>query len=388
MISTNCLKNFLCLFLFIFTCTLAAQNSEDIIKRTLNAQKPYNNYDAEFESWFKFASSEDTGYSKYKYSVYTILNVPVTGCFVADKWNTRFYNAIASNVYCSFNTKDSVYYDYTYKEHKAYLIDYAKENIYEPFAFKSKFLKQFKLLSDTGNCYTLMLDENYQDELKNTNRHKALLSIDKQSWLIVAKEEWYWMEGKVQYSKMKLINSTLRPERKLKQFTKECDSLIKVYRSYKSGDSIMAIFGSKYAKLIVGDKAPELKGLIHNSNDSFDIYKHQDSILILDFSYTTCAYCYLSIPALKAINAKYKGKGVSLYSINQFKNDWPKIDDYETYHKIDFPSVMVNYDYGFTWGVRGHPCFVIVKNGVVYFILSGYDKNLEDILSKEIEKLR
>ncbi|HEY1045945.1 MAG TPA: TlpA disulfide reductase family protein [Bacteroidia bacterium] len=388
MISFNGFTKGVCLILCFLVGSLIAQNSEDVIKKVLKTQKSFNNYDAEFESWFKFASSDDTGYSKYKYSLYTILNVPVSGRFIADKWNTRFYNALASNVYCSFSTKDSIYYDYTFKEHKAYFVEYAKENIYEPFAYKSKYLKQFKLLSDTGNCYTLLLDENYQDEIGNTKRHKALLSVDKQSWLIVAAEEWFWMEGKVQYSKIKMIHFALMPERKLKQFTQECDSLIKVYRSYKSGDSIRAIFDSKYAKLSVGDKAPELKGLIHNTNDSFDVHKHQDSILILDFSYTTCAYCYLSIPALKAINARYKGQGVSLYSINQFKNDWPKIDDYEAYHKIDFSSVQVKYDYGYTWGVRGHPTFVIVKNGVVCFILNGYDKNLEDILSKEIEKLR
>lgn len=374
--------------LFLLSFTLTAQSSKDIMVKIIKAQKPYTNYDAEFESWFKFASSEDTSYSKFNYSIYTILNLPVSGHFTAEMWNTKYYNVISSNTYCSFGTKDSVYYVYTFKEHKNAVTDMASENMYKPLTYKSKFLKKFNLVSDTGRFYTLMFEEEYQDEIKNTNKHKALIRVDKQTWLIVEKEEWYWFEGKVQYSKMKLLNSVIRMDRKYKAFTHQCDSLIKVYRSYRSGDSIRQIFENKYAKITKGDKAPELKGLIHNSKDSFDVHQSKDSILILDFSYTTCAYCFLSIPALNAIQAKYKGQGVSLYSINQFKNDWPKIDAYEAFHKIDFPSVHVNYDYGFTWGVRGHPTFVVVKNGVICFVMNGYSKDLEDILSEEVEKLR
>lgn len=388
MITSFLLKRSMIFALYLLGFSLSAQTSKDIIDKVIKAHKPYNNYDAEFESWFKFASSEDTSYSKFKYSVYNILNQPITGRFAAEMWNTKYYNVIASNTYCSFGAKDSVYYVYTFREHKNLVIDKASENMYKPFVHKSKFLKKFNLMSDTGRCYTLTFEEEYQDEIKNTNKHKVLINVDKQTWLIVEEEEWYWFEGKEQYSRVKLLNSMIRMDRKLKAFTKQCDSLIKVYKSYRSGDSISEIFNNKYATIVKGDKAPELKGVIHNSNDSFDVYKHKDSILILDFSYTTCAYCYLSIPALKAVQSKFKGQGVSLYSINQFKSDWSKIDAYEAFHKIDFPSVQVNYDYGFSWGVRGHPTFFIVKNGVICFVMIGYSDDLEDILIEEVEKLR
>lgn len=138
-----------------------------------------------------------------------------------------------------------------------------------------------------------------------------------------------------------------------------------------------------------GKIAKELNGIIHGSNDSFYLSDYNDSIVLLDFFFTTCEPCRRIIPELNLLHEKYQTSGIVFRSIDPIEKDWKKLDLFLTKFKINYPIVKVK---GKTsrknFGVSIFPSIIIINKGKIIFNKPVHKSNLIEVelLIKELLK--
>jgi len=112
-------------------------------------------------------------------------------------------------------------------------------------------------------------------------------------------------------------------------------------------------------------------------------------VVLLDFWATWCGPCKMTIPHIEAIYEKYKDKDVVVLGINLDTGDMENvksfIDQYGMkYLVITDPKSAVAGKYM----VNSIPTFFIIdKEGNIAKTIIGFDPNIEDIISKEIDTL-
>jgi peroxiredoxin len=112
-------------------------------------------------------------------------------------------------------------------------------------------------------------------------------------------------------------------------------------------------------------------------------------VVLLDFWATWCGPCKMTIPHIEAIYEKYKDKNVVVLGVNLDTGDLEKvksfIDQYGMkYLVITDPKSAVAGKYM----VNSIPTFFIIdKEGNIAKTIIGYDPNIEDMISKEIDTL-
>lgn len=366
---------------------LNAQTKKQVISKTLKAMDDFNDYKASFNYYFKFFSGNDTTLSVIKCEEKRLFGHHAFGTFnKVNKYYTS-YAAFDANELCILDTNNNTYYDFFIKENKANFYHKIGEGLYKPLNYKKKYLNEFELLPDTNSTYyILMRQESYSEDSLKDDRSKTIVYVRKSDMLPVVEYEWFWSDGEVQYSKYELLNVANLSHVKLKDFVKNIDSLKKHFRTYHSGDSIWKEFEATFRKLKVGDSVDFIVGVNHITRDSMVLDHKKDSILIIDFSYTTCGPCVKAIPVINSLHRKYNQTGIGVYSVDPFKNDWSRLDRFIEYYKVEYPIIEIDYSFTRQYGVMGYPRFIIIKKGKVAFI-SGYSDRLEDIIIKEICKL-
>ena len=113
-------------------------------------------------------------------------------------------------------------------------------------------------------------------------------------------------------------------------------------------------------------------------------------VVLLDFWATWCGPCRMTIPHVEALYNKYKDKGVKVIGVNLDKasgrnavTEFIKKEGI-TYLVISDASGTVANSYGATSIPR---FFFIDKEGNIAKMIVGYDPNMEDTFSKEIDTL-
>lgn len=134
----------------------------------------------------------------------------------------------------------------------------------------------------------------------------------------------------------------------------------------------------KYAIVKAGDSAAELKGIVHVSNDSFILSNYTDSIVVLDFLFSTCGPCRRALPNVNALYDKYRPQGVLFYGIDPIENDWPKLDLFVSKVKVNYPIVKVSEESARTgYGIRGYPTMVILNKGKIILKEIGHEETIK-----------
>jgi len=113
-------------------------------------------------------------------------------------------------------------------------------------------------------------------------------------------------------------------------------------------------------------------------------------VVLIDFWATWCGPCRMTIPHVEAIYNKFKDKGVVVIGVNlDNQASRQKVEQFIkekgiTYLVIGDPNGAVASQYGATSIPR---FFFIDKHGRIAKMVVGYDPNMEQTFSKEIESL-
>ncbi len=120
-----------------------------------------------------------------------------------------------------------------------------------------------------------------------------------------------------------------------------------------------------------------------------DLASHKGKdIVVLDFWATWCGPCVMALPALAEVTDAYREKGVVFYAVDQ-REDPDAIGKFLRAKKLDVTVAMdLKGEVGQAYGVQGIPETVIIdKNGVVQSVHIGYNPNLKERLTGELEAL-
>jgi thiol-disulfide isomerase/thioredoxin len=375
---------------FCFTTKfLQAQTVKSIIKQIEKTQKSYKAYELRYDSYFKFFTKNDTQfYNFHQKNKHTKAGLEIGWEFKSTP-NDTIINAYDAN---EILNKFSKYKEYYATQLNKSPKNFAKKKtglIYLPLKFELD-PKKYKIVEANDNYFVLkeehsLIEKNLDIKVES----KTILYVNKNTFFIDTFIQWFWMTGQVQYNKLILKSIHQLSDNNLKVLYKEVDSLKRQLRTYINGDSLDEANEKVLKPLLVkGDSVPNFKAKIYATNDSFFFSVPKDSIVLLDFFYTSCGPCIAAIPHLKEIDSLYKNKGVALMGVNPMKDDYPKLERFVKYHNIDYPILLVENDVASEYfGIFAYPTLLIIKNNQVVFIQEGYSKDLKTILTKELNKL-
>lgn len=139
---------------------------------------------------------------------------------------------------------------------------------------------------------------------------------------------------------------------------------------------------------LTGKPAPDFE-LEQLDGGKVTLAKHKGKdVVLLDFWATWCGPCRKSLPLLADMAAKFKDKGLVFYAINQRENS-KAIKDFLAAQAFKL-TVALDSDgkVGSDYGVEGIPQSVLIgKDGRVQVVHIGYDPDMKDKLTKQIEDL-
>jgi thiol-disulfide isomerase/thioredoxin len=129
------------------------------------------------------------------------------------------------------------------------------------------------------------------------------------------------------------------------------------------------------------------KGTVHKVKQAFDLGALKDSILVVDFFYTTCVPCAAAVQEINKVHLRNKDKGVAVIGADAFSSDWEHLDKFISEKGIQYPIVETSRDLVLEYGVTGYPRMFIIKNGRIVKILYGFSKDLDKMLQTQIDAL-
>ena len=361
-----------------------SQSKRDVIKKSIEFNSNLKGVNYEFIEYLKMFSNVDTfktlrhcyihkknnyGYSNF-YDSGKIVNQ-----MVYDSKQLIHYFVNSNNFYISH--RDSLHSDYNYKKNSIE---------YPGFNFTENILKKYKFSKKNNDYFVFDLKINIRLKTDKA-KYRALIHVSKNNYMPVLYEYNIYNKKtkETQFRQYKLLNINENIDSiKLKY---SVDSLFNELKKRVNGDSVQKEFLKSIKDVKVKDSAKAITGLIHGKDSIKENIFLKDSIVILDFFFTTCPPCAESIPILLKLNETYKNKGVKLYGINPFESDWSRLDKYIKIFKINYDVIKVKKQVSTNYGIKAYPTLMIIKNGVIEFTHVGYDKDLEKIITEKLNLL-
>ncbi len=142
-------------------------------------------------------------------------------------------------------------------------------------------------------------------------------------------------------------------------------------------------------KAEVGAAAPDfsLKDL---QGRDVSLSSFRGHVVLLDFWATWCPPCMASVPELIALEKKYKDEGlvVLAVSLDEGGDVTSKLSAFSRDHALNYTILLSNENVERMYNVGSIPTmYVIGKDGTIRNLHLGYMENLQEIVSKEIDKL-
>jgi len=139
---------------------------------------------------------------------------------------------------------------------------------------------------------------------------------------------------------------------------------------------------------MVGQKAPDFT-LQQLDGDKVKLSEHKgENVVVLDFWATWCPPCQKALPIVEKLTKKFEGKGVVIYAVDQ-REEAKKVRDFLKEKDLDL-NVLLDTEgsVGQKFGVRSIPTTVVIGlNGAVQAVHKGYDPQMEEKLTTQLEKL-
>ncbi len=147
----------------------------------------------------------------------------------------------------------------------------------------------------------------------------------------------------------------------------------------------------KEKPLAGGADAPEFRGFnFPDTTTTVKLSDYRGKIIILDFWYMDCFWCIKTFPALEKISKKYADKDVLVLGINSEDRFAPlqKFTRFFQHNHISYPVILTDKNVDNSYHVGGYPSlFIIDKSGKIATVEVGYDPDLTNILSKELDSM-
>lgn len=379
------------LLLVVFAAPASAEIPKDLIKKTLKATAAFESYNISFTRAFKYPNEADTVKELYQSSISR------TDVDMYVGWHKISYQrsatprsiAAANNAELArLNYKENLHFAQNYKDNPAKFIANLKGYLYMPLLYSKDELNRFSVSAESSAEYTLYkTDTSFDVKKRITLITYTTLSIRKSDYLPV-KEVVVSVRGpKVQYAAYELLSYQNLPNTAYTNILKQSDSFLNVIKQTPNGDSLKASRKDLYRKVKTGDSMALFSG-VNMSGQSVQVSGATDSVLILDFFYTTCAPCIAAIPELNKVSEQFKGKGVSVIGVNPFNTDWDHLPNFISDHSLNYQVLKTEKQVVYNYGVTGYPRLFVIKNGIIVKIYYGFAKGMDAELAKLIESIK
>jgi thiol-disulfide isomerase/thioredoxin len=383
-------KSLLLCFFLVFANHIFADIPKELLKKILNANASFEQYQIRFERKFKYPLEKDTLSEVYISTVFrTDLEYYIGYQQINYLKSNALRSLVASNTKGMYrvNFSNNISYKTLLADNEPLLIKNLNANVYKPLLYSRADLMDFSEKNkDESFIYLEKIDSIKDQKKRFVCIEKTIVLIDRQTYIPMSEETFTVGKINNQYSLYKLIDYQLLEKSAYKPILKTSDSFIAIITKYPDGDSIKNSRKDLYQKIKPGDTLTQIMAtLFRKANFKFQDIK--DSIVLLDFFYTTCAPCIAASPELNSLYSNFKNKGVYLFGINAFETDWANIKNYVVDHQILYPIVETNKQTLYNFGVTGFPRLLIIKNGVLIKIIYGYTKGVTETIVKDLNQL-
>jgi peroxiredoxin len=139
---------------------------------------------------------------------------------------------------------------------------------------------------------------------------------------------------------------------------------------------------------VFGNSAPDFTLSDLNGN-KVNLSAMKGKVVMVEFWATWCPPCKESIPEINKLYIKYKDKGFTVLAISVDKGlDSAELAEFAREYSLTYPVMLDNGKASSSYRVGSIPTsFMIDKNGRMVSKHIGYDPDLLESLSKEIETL-
>lgn len=370
---------------------LKADIPKDLLKKILKATANFETYSIDYSHHFKYPNEADTVKESYHSLISrTEMDMYVGYHQISYQKSGQVKSLAAANntEVARLNYKDKYFYVQTYKDNPSKFVNNLNSYLYQPLLYSKDELNQFKFsLEDDNKILLDKVDTTKDQKNRVTLITYTTLTISKKDYLPVKEVVKAIRNGKTQYASYELINYNLLNANRYADILKQSDSFLLVIKQNTNGDSLKTNKKDLYKKIKIGDTVANFSGSL-NSGSAFNFNTFKDSIVILDFFYTTCVPCIAAIPELNNVYNNYRGKGVMVIGVNPFDTDWENIPNFINDRTVNYPIVKTTKQTVYDYGVTGYPRLFVVKNGIIVKIYYGFAKGLDKELIKLIDSIK
>jgi thiol-disulfide isomerase/thioredoxin len=372
--------------------SLSAQKKQDVVKKVMKATEAFEQYEVKYEKLLKYQSEKDTIREVYHSTVYR------TDIEYYIGWHHIFYLkgmtpkslvSINTKEVARLNFKDNIYYDQRLADDEKKVMATLQSHVFYPWTRYKEDYRDFEMLEPAaGKLYMQKLDTVRDGTKKIRMINRTIITISSETYIPETEESWTWFRnGGLQYSKYRLIDYNMLSKKAYAPVLKTSDSLLRYIKGFVNGGSIREKNKKAYKDIKTGDSAYMFSGITHSSGQVFHLKDVRDSIILLDFFYTTCVPCVSAVPEINKLYLRNKDKGVLMLGVDPFSSDWPNLNELVMEKGLQYPIVKTSQDLVLEYGVTNYPRMLIIKNGVIVRIIYGFSKDLNKSLQADIDAL-
>ncbi len=217
------------------------------------------------------------------------------------------------------------------------------------------------------------------------------LHISKKDFIIYKVIEAVEVYNDWQYERSELLSYRVltkkEKHKKLNNLAIETKTVKNKYQTYEEYRQMMKTIKRRapVKPLRVGDTFPVFCGQPAAGGDSVCLDRLQDSLILLDYFFTTCGPCMAAVPHLSELYTAYHSKGLGIYGVDPIDNDHSRLGPYITRMKIEYPLFKTAPDIAHTHGIYSYPTlFLLDSNRVIIAVYEGFSRSLPKKLEEQI----
>ena len=386
----NIFKAIVLFILFgLFTQNIQAEIPKDLLKKILKATAAFETYSIEYSRQFKYPNEADTVKEQYN-SLISRTDVDMyigwhKIAYLRSK-TPRSIAAANNSELARLNYKENLYYAQTYKDNPSKFIANLRTYLYQPLLYSKDELNAFVKSSEDDNVIVLSKTDTTKDQKNRiTLLTYTTLSISKKDYLPCKEVITSVRNGRTQFAAYELLSYQLMTQSAYTRILNQSDSFLNEIKKMPNGDSLKASKKDLYRKVKTGDSMRVFIGKTMDGS-SVKVDATKDSVIILDFFYTTCAPCIAAIPEINKVYEHFKDKGVSVIGVNPFNTDWDHLPNFINDHSVAYQVVKADKQVVYDYGVTGYPRLFVIKNGIIVKIYYGFAKGMDAELIQLIER--